>query len=223
MRALVLLCFLLLLFSSCATTYVPTTLNVPTFSNKGEFQAKLLAGFNGGDVQLGYAATNHLGLMVNFSAADDSEEATQFKRNTLELGAGYYTNLNGRLVWEAMGGVGLGKLQGVFTSSGGDYFSDDVTYSKVFIQPAIGWTTDILDVSFATRVSIISMDPANAPEPIETIGFFEPALTLGLGFRWLKFHVQGGLSVPTVDPIPYTNTPFILNVGLAARIGKKFY
>lgn len=211
------------LFYQCATTYVPTTLNVPTFSNKGEFQAKLLGGTNGGDIQLGFAPTKHLGVMLNASASDDTEESTQFKRNTLEIGAGYFVNRTGRLVFEAMGGLGTGNLQGVFTSDLGDYFSDDVVYSKIFIQPAIGYTTDVIDISLATRISIIELTPSNAPEVIEPIAFFEPALTLGLGFRWLKLQAQVGISAPFDESIKYTYTPLILNLGLAARVGKKFY
>jgi phosphoserine phosphatase len=67
---------ILALLNSCATAYIPNTVNTPLLTNRKEFQAAIYAGTSGFDPQLTYAVSDHIGIMLNGSFANVTSDST---------------------------------------------------------------------------------------------------------------------------------------------------
>src|SRR5687767_1839211 len=70
MKNFFLIALVALIFSACAPVYVPNSRNSPMFTKAGEFQGSIQFG-NGIDAQGAVSVTNHIGLMGNFSYANN--------------------------------------------------------------------------------------------------------------------------------------------------------
>jgi hypothetical protein len=219
-------CFVLLLGYACSPAYIPNTVNSPLFSNKGEFNAAISAGTSNFDPQLSYALTNHMGIVLNGSFANRKSDSTDdFHKHTIvELGAGYYTKLDETFRFEAFGGYGMGKVDGKFTFIVANNVQN-ARFNKIYIQPAIGATSDFFDFSIATRFSFINMnltDPDYNGKNKFSL-FVEPVLTGKLGYKNVKLIGQMGFSFSTKKEmeLQYEYQPFMISIGLQLNFGKK--
>jgi len=216
----------ILFLASCSPAYIPNMVNAPIFSNKNELQIKVNGSSGGVDPQLSYAITNHLGVMVNgnFGSYTDENTGITTRHKFAEIGAGYYTNNKGRFVFAFFGGAGAGETEGEFETDNGLSITQ-ASLNRIFVQPAIGWVTDIFDFSLATRFSHVNLSP-QLQSPLNTSSLmFEPALNLGLGYKYVKLHTQLGFSVPMGDPnnLGFSYQPVVFGIGLTARIGRKYF
>jgi hypothetical protein len=209
------------LFTSCAPAYVPNTLNTPLMSNKGEIQAGLNIGLSGFDPQAAYAITDHLGVLLNGSFRNSTSDSSDsyHKHVFLEGGVGYFTKIGGIGRFETYGGYGYNQLQAYFDS---DIWTDfaDVTSNRIFIQPAIGISTSIFDGSFATRFVLVDMHQTDVQK---TGFFFEPALTLKLGYKYVKGVLQLGLSYPfNSEGYDFNYQPILFSMGIQATLKRNY-
>ncbi len=134
--------FLLLsvLFTSCSVAYLPNTRNAPMFSGKGEIQGSIATTGPAINLQTAYAATNHVGIMVNGMNAKSESYGSERHRYG-EIGLGYYVNTKktgGLFYADVFGGYGMGNLN-VYVDPGP---KDLITrywfqgsYQKFFLQP----------------------------------------------------------------------------------------
>jgi hypothetical protein len=158
--------------------------------------------------------------MANGSFQNQETDSTgDFQRHRfVELGLGYFMKLNEFGRFEVFGGYGFGDLQAKY-----DYtlFKDysDMRFGRVFIQPAIGFSNKIVDLSFASRFVIIMIEQ-NTLTFNRT--FFEPCFTAKTGYKYVKFVAQIGYSIPfnSNDIVEYQ--PFMFSVGLHFTINKKY-
>lgn len=229
-----LLCILgiVLFFNSCAPVYIPNTINSPLFSNKGEFHANIGAGKAGIDAQVAYAVTDHIGVMVNSNFGNNG--ASTLTSDTLknnytffEGGVGYYAPISDIVRFECYGGFGIGNGKGNFRNSEVDvwYIVKDVkaNYSRIFLQPAIGLSTEVVDLSLASRLSFVDMTIDDA-HFINTNGyslFLEPALTAKVGFKYVKFFGQIGVCMNARSPIHYEYQHTSFTLGTQITIGRQ--
>ncbi len=210
-----------LLFSSCATAYVPNVVNTPLMNNKGEFQASLNTGISGFDPQVAYALTDNIGLMVNGSFANRTSDSSDdfHKHQFVEFGGGYFTKVGSAGRFEVFGGFGAGNLQAEYDNE--LWVSKArVNSTRFFLQPAIGATTSVFDGSFASRFVYVNLsqnsDNASAM-------FVEPVLTGKVGYKYVKFIVQTGFSfLLTSNDVAFNYQPFIFSVGVQLNLGKLF-
>ena len=215
-RIITLSILLVLILSGCAPTYVPTTINTPLLTHRKEFQAALYAGSSGFDPQLAYAITDHIGIMLNGSFQNSKSDSSEnfHKHNFVELGIGYYLRFVGKGRFGVFGGYGLGNLQTHSASSLFDV-SSDVKLNRIFIQPEIGLVTDLLDLSFASRLVIVGVHQ----DPIKyTRSFLEPAATARLGYKKFKFSAQIGYSIPFSSTNLVDYQPFMFSLGIHTRL-----
>ncbi len=141
---LILLSLSLLLFlPGCGpSAYMPTTPNVPMFTQKGELSA-------GGHVTLkgnitfntAYAVSDHFAVMLNGSILNSERRKRDMRYNQLEAGGGYFTTFgpNNNRILEIYGGLGGGSSDrtekeenhenGIIT-----YNRHEATYNKYFLQ-----------------------------------------------------------------------------------------
>ena len=218
----------IVLLVSCSPEYIPNMVNAPLLSNQGEVQISANTGTSVFDPQLAFAATENIGFIANGSFANNTSDTTDnfHKHMLVELGIGYYDKLGTSGRYEIYGGYGFGEVKGLFGSDG-TLFRDgaDAKFNRFFIQPAIGASTSFFDGSFATRVAFVNM---NLQE--ENIGrsdaydvFIEPAITAKVGFKYVKFITQLGLSLPlNPDVLHYQHQFFIFNAGIQLNLGRVY-
>lgn len=204
--------------ASCAPAYIPNTVNAPLLSNKGEVQASIYAGLSGYDPQVAYAVTDHIGVMFNGSFANQSSDTTDnYHRHVFgEFGAGYYTKFGDKWRFEVYGGAGLGKIQANYEN--GLWLSrSDVNNFRAFLQPGIGFTTEVGGFSFNPRLVGVSLYQNGGTR---TVGYFmEPTVTGKVGYKFIKAVGQIGFSVPVGEELLFEYNPFIFSVGLQFNIG----
>ncbi|MBU8891362.1 MAG: hypothetical protein KOO66_01175 [Bacteroidales bacterium] len=217
---------LAIVLTSCSPEYIPNMVNSPMLSNQGEFQATIATGTSNFDAQTALAITDNIGIMVNGSYGNETNDSTDdFHRHSfIEAGIGYYEKIGDKGRYEIYGGYGIGKAEGFFENA---LFGSEITnanYNRFFIQPGIGISTGIFDGSFSPRFVLIQMNPQGSDFRSGNYNvFLEPVFTSKVGFKYVKFVAQFGFSVPFgEDQVNFNYQSFIMNIGLNFNIGRKY-
>lgn len=222
MKKLIYISLLAITLYSCVPAYTPNMVNTPLFSSQNEAQLALGTGTSGVDLQTGYAPTDHIGVIVNGSFANRSDSINFHKHSFVEFGGGYYSAMGKHGRFEALGGYGLGNVDARFKNG---IFDSRVktTYTRIFIQPSIGTISDVFEISFTPRLVFVKVkSPLDTLNTFPTDPFFEPTITMKLGWKYIKFVTQFGLSFPLTPYTYYVNEPFLFSIGLIGKIpGKK--
>lgn len=211
---------LITVLSGCAPVYIPNVINTPLLSEKGNVNANINTGVSGIDPQVAVAVTDNIGIMLNGSFANrTSDSSANFhQHNFVELGGGYYTKLGEQGRFEAFGGYGMGSIKTEYYNNLWNSFAD-VNSQRIFVQPAIGATTEVFDGSFATRFVFVNLKQDNIRY---NSLFFEPVLTAKMGYKYVKATCQLGLSFPINAPLQFDYQPFIISIGLQGSFGRKW-
>jgi hypothetical protein len=211
---------LALLMASCAPMYIPNKVNTPLFSEAGELQMGGYLGTSGFDPQVNYAVTDHIGLMFNgsFQAGNSDSTEAYNDHQFYELGAGYYTKFSEIGRFEVFGGYGFGNVKARYDNG---FFVDysDASVQRFFIQPDVGISSKIIDASFALRFVVVNAQQNNLNL---TRSFMEPAFTLKVGFKYVKFVWQFGFSLPFNATYLIEQQPFIGSIGIQGYINKRY-
>lgn len=223
-----------LIFSACAPVYVPNSRNSPMFTKAGEFQGSIQFG-NGVDAQGAVAVTNHIGLMGNFSYADnkspDPDDIDDYHYHKFfEGGIGYYDN-EGKWCYEIFAGYGKGEGSSYdtydFFSSSGDEVMATGKFTRFFIQPAFGLNKKVMHVSFVPRISLVDFTEFASDQAVgvhiandDAKIFIEPAVIgkVNLMNNRMFFTFQGGFSIPATK-VYYEYRPFYVSTGIGFRLG----
>jgi len=193
--------------TSCAPIYIPNQVNAPLLKEKGDMNAAASMGTSGYDIQLAASPKNNLGIMLNASYYDSDTSHTHF---LLEAATGYYLTLSDRSVFEIYAGGGYGYSD--TESSGSLGVHKFGHYSKVFLQPSIGFSADYFEGAFSLRSAFIHFDKYGS-------GFFiEPVISTRFGFEQFKFTTQMGFSIDVTEDVNIDYQPFIFNIGIMYQI-----
>lgn len=221
MKNIVLFALVLYLTTACAPVYTPNLVNTPFFAQQHDAQLQGSIGLSGYDVQAAFSPLNNLGLMGNttFYDSDNGNYSSRF----FEGGAGYYQTLdkNGRI--ECYGGFGYGH-----TELNKTLLADRINaqYTRFFIQPGICAKQDIFEGSFSTRISYVDLFSLKSSDPglgpVNAV-FIEPVLTGKIGFKYIKYFTQFGLSMHTRDVLSLYSLPLILNFGINFNFSKLYF
>ncbi len=211
---------LIIYLSGCSPLYIPNTVNTPLLSNKGEIQGAVYTGTSGFDPQLAYAITDNIGVMLNGSFENSESDSTDdyHKHQLFELGVGYYKKLSDNGRFEIFGGYGFGKID-AYTEYAIFDTRSDVNSNKIFIQPAFGLSSKIFDFGFASRFVIINIHDDIVSY---TRSYIEPALTVRVGWKQVKFAYQIGYSIPFNEDAIIEYQPLMMSLGLHVNINKVF-
>ncbi|MFC2104203.1 hypothetical protein ACFLS4_02470, partial [Bacteroidota bacterium] len=200
-KGILYICGLIIGFTSCSPEYVPNMVNSPMFSNQGEFQLTVATGNSNFDAQTAVAITDNIGIMMNGSYGNETNDSTAdfHKHSFIEGGIGYYDKFGEKGRYEIYGGYGIGQVEGYFKNN----FVEEITnarYNRFFIQPGIGIASGIYDGSFSPRFALVQMNPKGPNfQTGEYDVFFEPVITNKIGFKYVKFIAQFGFSLPMGD------------------------
>ncbi len=211
-----------IIFQSCSPAYVPNVVYTPMLVEKGDAKINAYYGVAGADFQVAYAASDNIGIMVNTSFKDTRDQDSigyYLKHSFAEIGVGYFSKVGDIGIASLYGGLGFGKINSKYNSAHLDW-KVNANSVRLFIQPAIGIRTDFYEGSFCSRIVGLTL---NIPNHNKMVIFVEPVITNKIGFKYGKFLVQTGLSIPvsTID-IGYDYLPFLFSVGLELNIGEVY-
>lgn len=261
-----LVCAVMITLSACSKRiYVPNMVNAPVLKEKYEFKGSITPT----NLQGAFAITDNIGIMASgqylygFNAADPansndrSDNGNLFDNTTrggmIEGGAGYFKPFgpSKKMVFDVYAGYGGGSFKTLApdykTGAGVDL--NDYTirnhFSKVFIQPSIGYVHRVVETVFTSRFTIANFYNSsmgtkafeNNPDEKnkflrvadKPVGFYEPAFTVRVGYKYVKFQAQLQFSVPLNDNYDYNNSvnnvnsyfqPVAFNMGVAVNLAQ---
>lgn len=226
--------FCIAFLASCKSVYHPNVVNTPLLSNQGELRAYA----DPGNVQLAYAATDHLGLMANgfYVAERSNDNNIKGSGGLVEAGFGYFTTF-GALRFETYVGGGRGGV--TFTEQKMENgmpvtreFSAAGT--RFFIQPSIGFAGRYIELAVTPRFIAGKYDGIQTnytaqeqidgrfyqiDKPVWT--FIEPAFTVRGGYKWIKLQAQFGFSAKlNSQPLSYKSS--FMSVGIIFDIFREY-
>jgi hypothetical protein len=224
---------IVLVLTACSPLYRPNTVNVPLFKEKNELSVNAGASSNGADIQAAYSITDNIAVMANGSFYNaNSTEATGIARkenNFGELGVGYYKHLGDDIIGEIFTGFGMGKAY-----NQNNYWIElnsfnRVDYNKIFVQPSIGFISNIFELAASIRWSYVDYYNFKSDAPVNYGNlpnrsanmFIEPAFTARAGYKSVKVYGQLGLAMPTM-PITYNYRPLMLSMGVNIKIAQRY-
>lgn len=212
--------------------------NVPLMQKKGDIKLNISTS----NLQTSYALTNNIAIMVNGyirgnKYTDDFFCPYKSKRLLAEVGAGYFMLFPNKIIFEAYGGAGYGNVNikrdfedYMFINKSGTFSAN---ISRYFIQPNIGYKNDIVELAFSSRFTCLKFSDIKTKDityedlvakklyqvDVPTYFFVEPALTVRVGFKWVKAHFQIMYSTKlNSEPLNYLDFGF--NIGICFDISK---
>ena len=217
---------LLMLISGCAPIYTPNIIHTPLFSEKNDADIQLGSGTCGYDAQIAYAPLNHLGLMINSSFRNKNVSDTNFynKHSFVEGGLGYFGKFNVKGRYECYAGYGTGTSENYDATF---YGLVTGSYNRYFFQPSVGIKTDVFEGAFSVRLVYLDMYKISKNVGYTrnqlSAGYYEPVFTARVGYKFVKFFMQAGLSIPMQDQLKYTDSPFVFNVGFNLNFSESYF
>ncbi|MFW5793059.1 MAG: hypothetical protein ACOCWC_02155 [Bacteroidota bacterium] len=211
-----------ILYSCSPPVYHPNVVNTPLLSNKHEVNAAVNISVSGFEPQFAYALTDNLGIMANACFNKySSEESPDYQRIILiEGGGGYFGKIGKYGRFESYGGFGYGDNFFYYDNENNPY-TENVPYTKFFVQGAVGSSLDFFDAGIGPRFVWATVNDINGTY---TNMYIEPVITVKVGYKYLKFVVQGGFSFPVEAASPYADArfhqPILFSFGLQANLNK---
>lgn len=209
-------CSLLFLNVPCSPIlYTPPVQNVTLPAKKGDGNFTASFGESGINVQGGSAISKNNLFLVNVridskkrsSAAYSTiqQSSLQHTQFSFELGLGKYGRF-GRLkygAWSIAGGYGQGRTTET-PIVGNAFVASSAPYQRVFLQPAIGFTTNQYDFAFScqgawTQIGRIKSGSEMLDGRFLTPLTLEPAITFSLGGKHIRFFMQFSSTIGNSD------------------------
>lgn len=199
---------------SCSPKYYsPNTHNVPLISEKGEKNLTLAGNGNQVEVQTAYGVTNGLAVKANggLFTPTDLSNGNGGSGKFLELGAGYFTPVSGKWVFETYGIMGFGSFENHLPSTQNSYpqTKGDISANvlRIGIQPNFGYKSTYFSAAISSRFVNLSYDNIKGDlifRDVDQLDYLkqnssnfliEPALTIKAGLEKVKFQIQYGQSL----------------------------
>ena len=204
------------IISSCQTLYVPQHTISPMHEKKGDMEINV-QGLYSISGSLNYALGDHFmgGLSTNIYNQRDTSTDKTFKMSGATIDLGYFTSDNeSNKRFEVMAGFGGGEI-----STRSDIFS----FSRVYIQPSIGFIQKNIESAISLRINGMIYEPGvfnKRNNEAFNVQFIEPSFTFRGGGKKLKFQGQFGISLPIGGNAPnnFAYVPFVASIGLSYKL-----
>jgi hypothetical protein len=213
MKRFVLFSLSIILLNCCTTQmYVPNAINAPLLRERGEVQVVVTQN----DLQAAVGLNRNFGIMANGFYKNYVAENNYVHGGMLgEVGFGYFKNLDRRFVFESFLGAGAGNVykQKEFRNGSDELYTArfKAQAARFFIQPDFGFRSKVTDLVLSSRFSFVKYTRFNGGNyPMEELErdyldhdhltgplfmFAEPALTWRLGYKYVKFQFQTGMTI----------------------------
>ncbi len=208
---------LFLLVGCSPVFYAPNSQNVPMFTEQGQGEfgfgvGSAVSPSNGGvfsstfELQTAYSFFDNWAGQVNYMRLSSMTSLTNFVPNRhfnyIEGAFGYFLPFHENLVLEVYPGIGFGSVSNSILLTDISLLYADASFTKLFLQPSIGYHIKGFEVSFSARLTYLNYYKIDHNIPFENfkeVGLdqlekeyinFEPALSFGWRFKNLKLEMQ---------------------------------
>ncbi|MGN7825002.1 hypothetical protein HGH92_33070 [Chitinophaga varians] len=242
--------------TSCSKhIYAPNAANVPLLKEKNEFKASITP-YN---LQTAFALTNNIAIMANGHyvyqvnpgvenyPSDDLFINGDLRGGMGEGAIGFFKPLDPkkRMVFDVFAGGGAGSFRTLASGADAEGVNREDyrlrnRFSKIFIQPSIGFVHPVVEAAFSSRFSCVNFyDTYMGPRAFENDAtaksdfvriadkptvFYEPTFTVRAGYKYVKFQSQLLIAVPlTEDNTQYNRMnnyfqPVVFSMGVSVNI-----
>ncbi len=235
-----------LLFS--CSIYTPSTITTPLFTEKGQVLIGGTAGADG-NLHAAYSLSNHISVMGKSSAYSLGQQRRSaydviIKGNGTqnELALGYFNKAKNGTIWEIFGGYGkieaktnVGYILNPQEISNfkNVYPKYEIKANNFYIQPSFGKSNKNVEFSFNCRIGNLHFQKpiSEVPDSILVVknlidlknnfALLEPAITLRLGTKYVKFQLQYLRSFSIGRNLYSNNSGTNLSLGLFAKFPTK--
>lgn len=203
---------LALLFQSCNIAYLPTTVQSPIFENEGDANATAAVTFAGSNFGAAYAINDFLMATADLTVKTNPNRDSNTLSQTIgSVGFGAYKSFDDGFMIGALGGLGFGSFRN-FDSFSNSFVNSNIT--KIFATPYFGKSNEFFTFKMGSRLMFTSQELGFQRRS----GFyFEPFINLEVGYEYIKFFSQGGLSLPfnnnTLD-----GNPLMFSLGVSYNL-----
>lgn len=247
MKKLVLLSTVVVLLVACSPVYyAPSTQHVPLLTEEEEFT--VAGGYSGSSsadgatINSAYAFDSNWALMANgsiFLAGDSKDNSSTGSGGHLEAGAGYFTEVSDKLVFETYGLIGFGGMNNRFPLTVQDYPETTgeikANVLSLALQPSFGFKSKYFEAAISFRTGMVNYSNIRGSlmmqnEDQDAVGsqqeylednksnfLFEPALTIRGGLEFLKLEAQTGGSLNLTNQ-EFPQDPSWITIGLIYRL-----
>lgn len=190
-----------ILLTACNAFYVPVLINAPMFEEKNEIVINSSYGINGYNFQGAYSFTDKFAFIANSRFYSNSTKGYEGyvinQSKQIELGIGRYGYKINDLRFEIFTGFGS-EYNLLYT---GRYQPNEKSiYYKAnyFLQPNIGIVTNFAETTFSLKINNLHYikDDLSNMKNIKYDCIIEPAITTSIGYKYVKFFCQGGITQP---------------------------
>jgi len=221
--------------AGCSPVYIPGAANFSMLEDKGDVHLQALGGTNGGQVDVGWAAADHLALRATAQGmVDRNQDSTNGSYYNLALGFGWWG------AWPTGAGTGedaQGLRLGISLDVGGGMGDGSSTVTVggtastlryvgplLTMKPQVdfGWESPYFAAGLAVRPIYVRFwnSPESDGQGTADVFQVEPLLMVRAGAPNVKVELQGGAWLPIVEApsdasfgIPF---PVIMTVGVSA-------
>jgi len=220
------------IFSCAPIYYVPNAVQVPLFTDQKQIAASVNATDGGVQFDGAYSISKHAMICTSGSFANpaDDKDGNGGSGNLIELGGGYYEPITENFVTGVTGLIGFGTMENHYPSSGGSVEADLFRWG---LQPYIGYTSKYFEGVFAARFVGVNYSSVKGQLTFDNIEqgdylrsnssqlFFEPSLTLRVGYKFIFFQLQDVGSINMTDSnFPYDDNTLTGGIYFRYQLGK---
>ena len=215
-----------IILSSCTTNFYPPRVNAPLLREKGEGKIDAAAGIGAVHFHGAYAFSESWAVSGGYTKFDVADYE-RFKGSSFNANVGYFIPLDEKWVFDVYGGYGQHNIE-----------SSDIIRGiahSFSLQPSIGRRGKFFEGAFSLKITDVRVDKSQTfndysmsplKDDLRSI-VFEPVVSLGIGYKNMKFTTQFGLALSGTMKSSTENLnwgaheiaafPLILNVGLQYR------
>lgn len=227
MNKVYLIGFVVILFSSCTTVYIPNSIHTPMHEEKGDFSSSLCFGVNTFDGNVSYSPIQNFAVTLSGASyhgvRKGQNDIRNYWRYKFDIAPGYYRKIAEGTVFEINAGYGraMFKTRDNIIEEGYSVLLGDVRgeYQRFFLQSGIGYRTKDVFFVYAVRFSELAYkrveDDFGKNLFNGSMSFFDQSIKLGAGNNGITIYGECGLSVmlTKLTPSHFSQFPFIFQVG----------
>jgi hypothetical protein len=204
-----------LFFTACSPRiYQPKPAEPVLLSKKNQLKINSISDINMSTISIAYSPKENFGIQMGVGGnhnetytINNSGTKTSFLNEFYfnpYIAAGYY-KLSNQILYEIYGGLGVYKYKNTARA-----YLQKMNNLNLFIQPSVAYVNKNFEVVFTAKIDnlnkgkVILSDSVLTAESLKNYNFldyksyffFQPAITIKAGFKFLKFQLQISESIP---------------------------
>ncbi len=219
------------LFSCAPRYYAPNAVNVPVFKGADELSFSGLVSGGGVQADAAYSVTDNFFAQgaATFYKPESDAYSNKGEATLMEIGLGYFKQLQGNFSWGASGTVGFGNISLKYPPTG----KLDAKGMRFAGQPYIAYKNNWFEGVFSTRLSQVNYKDITGQVLYDGVEqtdylranasqfFIEPAITVRVGYKHLHLQLQNVGCFDVTDPdFRYDKNTFTVGFHFKFAFGK---